>query len=342
VTRSRRRAPPQTIFSLARQTGLLDRLCRKQRLALFLAGLCHDLEHPGVSPGFLLRSRSRMAAWYKDDPGLLERHHSIRAFELLAARDSRLLASLPTHDRVNVRHLVRDLILATDMARHAAIMAEVDERSPPCAPGESGPERPPAPGDAAPPPPPPAAPAAPAAAPAPAAGLAPGGGAPVGSPPWGAGAGAGGGRPSRLLLHMQVLLKCADISNVAKPLPVAMEWAVAVSDEFFAQGDRERRQGIEARAAALRSRPRPSLSPRCGLSPAPTHFSLGHTSTHPTPPASPPALSISDTLPPLTLSISETASKRGSHQCLLCRSFSLSRLSLPLPIFRFTLPAPSS
>ncbi len=33
----------------------------------------------------------------------------------------------------------------------------------------------------------------------------------------------------------QLLLKCADISNVVKPAAVAREWTVAVTDEFFAQ-----------------------------------------------------------------------------------------------------------
>ena len=35
--------------------------------------------------------------------------------------------------------------------------------------------------------------------------------------------------------RLQLLLKCADISNVVKPLGAAREWGVAVTDEFFAQ-----------------------------------------------------------------------------------------------------------
>ena len=237
----------QTVFSLAKLTGLLDRLCRKQRLALFLAALCHDIEHPGVSSAFLLKSRSTMAALYKNDPGLLEKHHSIRAFELLISKDLDLLRNLPTDDRVNVRHLVRDLILATDMARHKAILqdleraaAEQDGRCGHCA--GAGPEhrRGPAPD--------PGPPAVDTDADGPAPPSAP---RPTRPPP-------------RLLLHMQALLKCADISNVAKPLPVAMEWAVAVSDEFFAQGDLERAQGIEVRPSCL-----PPISPSLPISLAP-------------------------------------------------------------------------
>ena len=36
----------QTVYSLAVQSGLLGSLSGTQRLALFLAALCHDLEHP--------------------------------------------------------------------------------------------------------------------------------------------------------------------------------------------------------------------------------------------------------------------------------------------------------
>jgi hypothetical protein len=62
----------------------------------------------GVSSAFLLKSLSKMAARYKNDPGMLEKHHSIRAFELLISKDLDLLRNLPTDDRV-------DLILGTDV-----------------------------------------------------------------------------------------------------------------------------------------------------------------------------------------------------------------------------------
>ena len=53
----------QTAFALARKSGLLAGMSGAERLALFLAALCHDIEHPGVSASFLLRSGSNMAAW---------------------------------------------------------------------------------------------------------------------------------------------------------------------------------------------------------------------------------------------------------------------------------------
>jgi hypothetical protein len=47
--------PLQTAFAMARASGLLAGLRGAERLTLFLAALCHDIEHPGVSASFLLR-----------------------------------------------------------------------------------------------------------------------------------------------------------------------------------------------------------------------------------------------------------------------------------------------
>mmetsp|Transcript_48086 Transcript_48086/g.120215 ORF Transcript_48086/g.120215 Transcript_48086/m.120215 type:complete len:345 (+) Transcript_48086:3-1037(+) len=39
---------------------------------------------------------------------------------------------------------------------------------------------------------------------------------------------------------MEVIIKCADTSNVLKPFAIAKKWAMRVTDEFFLQGDKER------------------------------------------------------------------------------------------------------
>jgi len=46
-------------------------------------------------------------------------------------------------------------------------------------------------------------------------------------------------------LAMELMVKCADISNVVKPVAVARRWALRVTDEFFVQGDAERAMGME-------------------------------------------------------------------------------------------------
>ncbi len=46
-------------------------------------------------------------------------------------------------------------------------------------------------------------------------------------------------------LAMQILMKCADTSNVIKPFDIAKKWAMLISEEFFLQGDLERVYGID-------------------------------------------------------------------------------------------------
>jgi hypothetical protein len=44
--------------------------------------------------------------------------------------------------------------------------------------------------------------------------------------------------------EMEVLLKYADISSVCRPFRVSQQWAMRVTNEFFQQGDEERKRGL--------------------------------------------------------------------------------------------------
>jgi hypothetical protein len=46
------------------------------------------------------------------------------------------------------------------------------------------------------------------------------------------------------LVAMQMLMKAADISNVTKPFQISRQWSVAVTEEFYQQGDKERARGL--------------------------------------------------------------------------------------------------
>eukprot|EP00741_Cyanophora_paradoxa_P003254 tig00000691_g3162.t1 len=43
---------------------------------------------------------------------------------------------------------------------------------------------------------------------------------------------------------VEIILKCADISNVVKPFPIAKRWGDVLQEEFFHQGDKERELGL--------------------------------------------------------------------------------------------------
>ncbi|KAI8925161.1 hypothetical protein BC831DRAFT_401545, partial [Entophlyctis helioformis] len=43
---------------------------------------------------------------------------------------------------------------------------------------------------------------------------------------------------------MQMLMKCADVSNPTKSWPIYQEWITRITEEFFNQGDREKALGL--------------------------------------------------------------------------------------------------
>lgn len=43
-----------------------------------------------------------------------------------------------------------------------------------------------------------------------------------------------------------ILLKCADLSNLTKPFNISRLWGIAVTNEFFHQGDTEKAAGISS------------------------------------------------------------------------------------------------
>ena len=47
------------------------------------------------------------------------------------------------------------------------------------------------------------------------------------------------------MLVLQTMVHCADLSNPAKPLPLYIKWVDLVMEEFFQQGDRERKLDME-------------------------------------------------------------------------------------------------
>lgn len=53
---------------------------------------------------------------------------------------------------------------------------------------------------------------------------------------------------------MRTLVHFADISNVAKDWPLAYKWSALITEEFFAQGDVEREQGLEVELFLDRTR----------------------------------------------------------------------------------------
>merc|ERR1712070_212211 len=50
--------------------------------------------------------------------------------------------------------------------------------------------------------------------------------------------------PEEAVLALQIALKCADIGHLALAWPVHMRWVKRLEQEFFAQGDQEKKLGM--------------------------------------------------------------------------------------------------
>ncbi|KAJ1482889.1 hypothetical protein T484DRAFT_3635774 [Baffinella frigidus] len=172
----------QTLSVIARRTGTFDRLNAWERFALLAAAFCHDLEHPGVTSVFLDRAGASVA--------VLEKHHVLRAFEVMVRQDIGLLKGLSSESYWDFRNAAAGCILATDFARHSSYRDQLVQE--------------------------------------------------------------GASRPIPIQLEMELLIKCADISNVLKPFHIARRWALRITDEFLQQGDIELARGMEVSSACDR------------------------------------------------------------------------------------------
>ncbi|KAK9863469.1 hypothetical protein WJX84_000706 [Apatococcus fuscideae] len=67
------------------------------------------------------------------------------------------------------------------------------------------------------------------------------------------------------LLVAQVALKCSDIGHLACPLPLHQRWTAQLRDEFFSQGDLERKRGLRVSALMDRGDPSGMLKSQVGF-----------------------------------------------------------------------------
>eukprot|EP00730_Choanoeca_flexa_P005545 TRINITY_DN11971_c0_g1_i1.p1 TRINITY_DN11971_c0_g1~~TRINITY_DN11971_c0_g1_i1.p1 ORF type:complete len:649 (+),score=133.41 TRINITY_DN11971_c0_g1_i1:44-1990(+) len=91
--------------------------------AVLLASLCHDLDHRGLNNAYHVATMSELAVRYNDQ-SVLENHHCSKMFELL--RKHKLLAQLSREDVSAMRKTMIDIIMGTDMTRHAAQLAKME------------------------------------------------------------------------------------------------------------------------------------------------------------------------------------------------------------------------
>jgi hypothetical protein len=183
-----------------------------------IAAAVHDVGHPGLNPMFHTKTMSELS-WQWNDRSVLENYHLSIAFEVLRSSDNcNWFDMLPKDFRtgsetggpsLNLQSYLRrgliDMVLATDMAKHTKHLTELKGLLLEIEKEKKE-----------------------NIIPSPRSSQA-----------------SKQEALDRKLLLLRVMLHAADISNPAKAEPIMLAWTRRVLDEFWTQGDEEKRLNME-------------------------------------------------------------------------------------------------
>lgn len=116
----------QAVFSLLHRSHFTIWLEPYEVATVFLATICHDLDHPGNSNNLEKNENTELHQLYADSP--LEHHHASLTIKDGGILDeSKLLSALEPAVQQKIKNGISELILATDMAKHGAITTQLKE-----------------------------------------------------------------------------------------------------------------------------------------------------------------------------------------------------------------------
>jgi len=103
------------------QSPVLKSLCDKfplMRLAAYIGAVVHDFKHPGTNNDWAKKKKTNLALIY-NDVSVLENMHVSEAFRVLQKKNCDFLNCVSYLDYRTFRQLVVNMVLSTDMAKHA-------------------------------------------------------------------------------------------------------------------------------------------------------------------------------------------------------------------------------
>ncbi|XP_018432208.1 PREDICTED: high affinity cAMP-specific and IBMX-insensitive 3',5'-cyclic phosphodiesterase 8A isoform X1 [Nanorana parkeri] len=173
-------------------------------VAALIAATVHDVDHPGRTNSFLCNAGSELAILY-NDTAVLESHHAALAFQLTTRDDKcNIFKNMERNEYRTLRQAIIDMVLATEMTKHFEHVNKFVNS--------------------------------------------------INKPLASVEENEGNGEdeslknvltsPENRILIKRMLIKCADISNPCRALEQCIEWAGRISEEYFAQTDEEKQQGL--------------------------------------------------------------------------------------------------
>ncbi|XP_011298663.1 cGMP-dependent 3',5'-cyclic phosphodiesterase isoform X1 [Fopius arisanus] len=100
---------------------------RLQALVFLVSGLCHDIDHRGTNNSFQTQCGTVLASLYSSEGSVMERHHLAQSMCILNTEGCNIFENLASDEYSEALDLLRNNILATDLASHFRSMDEQDE-----------------------------------------------------------------------------------------------------------------------------------------------------------------------------------------------------------------------
>jgi len=96
-----------------------------EQFSMLVAALSHDVGHPGVNNGFLTEVQDEIAIRY-NDRSPLENMHCCKLFEITTREGAEVFVGVPQDQYKDVRKLIIEVILHTDIVQHPAMVKELE------------------------------------------------------------------------------------------------------------------------------------------------------------------------------------------------------------------------
>jgi 3'5'-cyclic nucleotide phosphodiesterase len=109
------------IFFLT-NSRLSDYMNSLEWFAGIIASLCHDIGHPGKNNRFLVMTGHEIALTY-NDISVLEMMHASSIFQISSKLNLNIFKNLSHEKLTQIRKLIIDMILATDMSKHFDLLS---------------------------------------------------------------------------------------------------------------------------------------------------------------------------------------------------------------------------
>ena len=104
-------------YLILKRTSAHKTLLKTDVLALLVASLCHDIDHPGNTNTYEINSQSQLALVH-NDISVLENHHSHVLFTLLRDPKTDIFQNIPSAVKKSLRPSIIEAVLSTDMTVH--------------------------------------------------------------------------------------------------------------------------------------------------------------------------------------------------------------------------------